>query len=88
MISSDGGVSFFDSKPSPRFRHVDADLIRDFEGSTKPGEVADFCENRQNSTRRKISASTPWPWMSFQPRPPDGPRRRPTPVTSSPAAKP
>ena len=42
MISSDGGVSFFDSKPSPRCLHVDADLIRGFEGSTKPGEVAGF----------------------------------------------
>ena len=25
----------------------------------------------------------PWPWTPFPPRPPDGPRRRPTPVTST-----
>ena len=29
-ISSDGGVSFFDSKPSPRCRHVDEDQVRGF----------------------------------------------------------
>jgi hypothetical protein len=33
---------FFDSKPSPRCRHIDADLICGFEGSAKPGEVAGF----------------------------------------------
>ena len=48
-ISSDGGVSFFDSKPSPPCRHVDADLIRSFEGSAKPGEVAGFEKKRQNA---------------------------------------
>src|SRR6185369_2631250 len=35
-------IFFLRLKPSPRCRHVDADLIRGFEGSAKPGEVAGF----------------------------------------------
>ena len=55
---------FFDSKRSPRCRHVDADLIRGFEGSAKPGEVAGFVK----------TAKTPHAGRFPPPR--RGPRRR------------
>ena len=36
-ISSDGRGSFFETKSSPRCRHLDEDQVRGFEGSVKPG---------------------------------------------------
>ena len=77
--------------PSPRCRHVDADLIRGFEGSAKPGEVAGFEKTAKTPRAGKFPPPRRGPGrrsrlglltaldaarLPSPPRPQRGPRRR------------
>src|SRR6185437_7206284 len=91
MDSSDGRGSFFESKSSPRCRHIDEDPVRGFGGSAKPDEVAVFvktaktpragrfpppCRGPGRRSRLGLLTALDAARHPSPPRPQRGPRRR------------